>query len=61
MLIYSNPYGYKSPFHLFVDIIPFERVGGIEILDTVRVVRVAPEDVAEQLKKVIKEKEISSL
>jgi len=61
VLIYSNPYGYKSPFHLFVDIIPFERVGGIEILDTVRVVRVAPEDVAERLKKVIKEKEISSL
>ena len=61
VLIYSNPYGYKSEFHLFIDVIPFERVGGIEILDTCRVARVAPEDVAGKLREVIKEKRITSV
>ncbi|QOJ78367.1 HIT domain-containing protein [Infirmifilum lucidum] len=46
LLIYSNPFGYNSFFHLFIDFIPFERIGGIEILDSVRVARVAPEEAA---------------
>ncbi len=60
VLIYSNPYGYKSEFHLFIDLVPFERIGGIEMLDSCRVARRAPEDVAEELRKAIKEHNISS-
>lgn len=55
VLIYSNPYGYESFFHIFVDIIPFERIGGIEMLDSVRVARYSPEDVAEELRNAINE------
>lgn len=55
VLIYNNPYGYESFFHIFVDIIPFERIGGIEMLDSVRVARYSPEDVAEELRKAVNE------
>ncbi len=53
ILIYSNPFGYESFFHVFIDVIPFERVGGIEMFDSVRVARYSPEDVAMELKKAI--------
>lgn len=53
LLVYSNPIGYNSLFHLFIDIIPFERIGGIEMLDSCRVARVAPEKVAVELRKIV--------
>lgn len=53
VLFYSNPYGYDSFFHMFIDIIPFEHVGGIEMLDSVRVARVTPEEAAEQLRSML--------
>lgn len=53
VLIYSNPFGYQSFFHMFIDFVPFERIGGIEVLDSVRVVRIAPEDVAKLLRNAI--------
>ena len=55
VLIYSNPYGYDSFFHVFVDIIPFERIGGIEMLDSVRVARYSPEDVAQEVRRAVEE------
>jgi len=55
IIIYSNPYGYSSYFHLFIDILPFERLGGIELLDSTRVARYSPRDVAEELRKTIKQ------
>jgi len=60
IVFYSNPFGYKSYFHIFIDILPFERLGGIELLDSTRVARFAPEDVAEEIRKAIKQYEISS-
>jgi len=50
VLIYSNPFGYNSFFHLFIDFVPFEKIGGIEVLDSVRVARIAPEEVARILR-----------
>lgn len=55
VLIYSNPIGYNSIFHLYIDFIPFEKIGGIEMLDSCRVARIAPEDVAAELRNVVKE------
>ena len=55
VIIYSNPYGYSSYFHLFIDILPFEKLGGIELLDSTRVARYSPRDVAEELRKTIKQ------
>lgn len=53
VLIYSNPVGYNSFFHMFIDFVPFESIGGIEILDSVRVARITPEDVAVILRKAL--------
>ncbi len=53
ILFYSNPFGYSSFFHIFVDLIPFERIGGIENLDSCRVSRYSPEDVAMELRNII--------
>ncbi len=55
VLFYSNPYGYGSFFHLFIDFIPFERIGGVELLDSCRVARYAPEEIAEMLRKAVAE------
>ncbi len=55
VLIYSNPIGYNSIFHLYIDLISFEKIGGIEMLDSCRVARIAPEDAAAELKKAMKE------
>ncbi len=55
IIFYTNPYGYNSYFHLFVDILPFERLGGIELLDSARVARYSPRDVAEELRKTIRQ------
>jgi len=55
VLIYSNPIGYNSIFHLYIDLIPFEKIGGIEMLDSCRVARIAPEDVAAELREILKE------
>ncbi|MEM0125745.1 MAG: hypothetical protein QXU36_05730, partial [Thermofilum sp.] len=53
VLFYSLPFGYSSYFHLFVDVIPFESIGGIEMLDSVRVARVVPEEAASQLREAL--------
>jgi len=60
ILVYSNPYGYDSPFHVFVEVIPFERMGGIEVLDSCRVARIAPEDTAKLLRETIEKNNITS-
>ena len=53
ILVYTNPHGYKSFFHLFIDIIPFELIGGIEILDSCRVARYEPTEVAKVLREIV--------
>lgn len=60
ILVYSNPFGYSSYFHIFIDIIPFERIGGIEMLDSCRVARHSPEIIAEELGNIIKKENITS-
>ncbi|RLJ00568.1 MAG: hypothetical protein DRP08_06490, partial [Candidatus Aenigmatarchaeota archaeon] len=53
IVIYMNPYGYASYFHMFIDFLPFERLGGIEILDSCRVAKMSPFDVADIMRKSI--------
>jgi UDPglucose--hexose-1-phosphate uridylyltransferase len=53
----TRPYGYdKSFFHVFGDILPYEFVGGAEMSDDMRVVRIAPKTVAGQLREIIQKK-----
>lgn len=56
ILFNTRPSGYETDFHIFGDILPFEFVGGAELLDDMRVIRLSPQTAAEQLRKVIKEK-----
>ncbi|MHA1149846.1 MAG: hypothetical protein ACTSR8_16545 [Promethearchaeota archaeon] len=55
------PYGYDADFHLFGDIIPHEIIGGAEMADDMRVARLRPEVVAEEIRKVIKDRNLYNL
>ena len=51
----TKPHGYdNSFFHIFGDIYPFEFVGGAEMADDMRVVRVSPKAFARDLRETIK-------
>ncbi|MCP4764129.1 MAG: hypothetical protein GY870_20315 [archaeon] len=52
----TRPYGYNSYFHLFGDILPYEHVGGAEMADSMRVVRISPKKVAKDARKIIRTK-----
>ncbi len=49
----SCPFGYDANFHLFADIIPYEIIGGAEMMDNMRVARKLPEDIAKEIKSVL--------
>ena len=53
ILIYQRPFNYNSFFHAFIQILPFENVGGMEMMDEARVVRVDPADFAEKMRGII--------
>jgi UDPglucose--hexose-1-phosphate uridylyltransferase len=50
----SCPFGYDADFHLFADIIPYEIIGGAEMADNMRVARRLPEDIAQEIRDVLK-------
>jgi UDPglucose--hexose-1-phosphate uridylyltransferase len=51
----TKPHGYESSFfHIFGDIYPFEFVGGAEMADDMRVVRISPKTFAKDLREAIK-------
>ena len=53
----TKPFGYeKSYFHLFGDILPYEYIGGAEMMDDMRVVRESPNVIASKLRIIIKDK-----
>ena len=54
----TRPFGYETDFHIFGDIFPFEFIGGAEMADDMRVVRLSPLDVAKNLRNVILEKDL---
>ncbi|MEM0231141.1 MAG: hypothetical protein QXT20_02995 [Candidatus Woesearchaeota archaeon] len=53
ILIYQRPFNYESFFHMFIQVLPFENVGGMEMMDEARVVRVDPADFAEKMREII--------
>ncbi len=55
LIINTKPYGYESYFHIFIDLIPFETIGGAEMADSMRVVRTSPQVVAEDMRTAINE------
>ncbi|MBN2150543.1 MAG: hypothetical protein JW839_03750 [Candidatus Lokiarchaeota archaeon] len=55
LIINTKPYGYDSYFHIFLDLIPFETIGGAEMADSMRVVRTSPLAVAEDMRNAINE------
>lgn len=42
--------GYNSKMHMLIDIIPIQRIGGAEIMETYRIATMFPEDVAKIMK-----------
>ncbi|NPD88351.1 MAG: hypothetical protein HGN29_06490 [Asgard group archaeon] len=42
--------GYNSDMHMLIDIIPIQRIGGAEIMETYRIATMFPEDVAKIMK-----------
>ncbi len=58
ILIRQENTGYNSGVHMLLDIIPIQRIGGAEIMETYRIATVFPEDVAEIMKLKLKEKGI---
>ncbi|MBD3351504.1 MAG: hypothetical protein GF364_08455 [Candidatus Lokiarchaeota archaeon] len=61
VIINTKPFGYKSFFHLFGDILPFEFVGGAEMADDMRVVRVSPNKFAKECQSIIKQKKYENI
>lgn len=57
----TRPHGYKSYFHLFGEILPYENIGGAEMADDMRVVRISPQVFAKNAKKIIDEKRYETL
>ncbi|NMC04018.1 MAG: HIT domain-containing protein [Candidatus Lokiarchaeota archaeon] len=53
LIINTKPHGYDSYFHVFLDFIPFETIGGAEMADSMRVVRISPLVVAEDMRNAI--------
>ncbi len=54
ILIYQRPLGYDSKFHVLARIVPYESVGGQEIMDDCRVARINPLDVAAEMREIVK-------
>ena len=52
--------GYDSGMHMLIDIIPIQRIGGAEIMETYRIATVFPEEVAKVMIEKLKENEIVS-
>lgn len=50
ILFNSCPYGYDANFHLFADIIPHETIGGLELLEDMRVARKLPHIAAKEIR-----------
>ena len=56
IIINTKPFGHtKTYFHVFGDLLPHEDVGGAELGDDFRVVRISPLDVARELRLQIRE------
>jgi UDPglucose--hexose-1-phosphate uridylyltransferase len=55
LVINTLPFGYKSFFHLFGEILPYELIGGAEMADDMRVVRMSPTKFAADMRKIINE------
>lgn len=58
LILNTRPYGYDNDFHFFGDILPHEFIGGAEMADDMRVVRLSPLTVANQFRSVIKEQKM---
>jgi UDPglucose--hexose-1-phosphate uridylyltransferase len=55
LIFNTKPHGYDSYFHLFLDLIPFETIGGAEMADSMRVVRISPLVVADDMRNAMME------
>lgn len=53
MFFHCCPYGYDADFHMFGEMIPHEIIGGAEMAEDMRVARKLPENIAEELRKVV--------
>ncbi|MCE7739604.1 MAG: hypothetical protein KAU62_06895 [Candidatus Heimdallarchaeota archaeon] len=55
ILFRQDNVGYDSGMHLIIDIIPIQRIGGAEIMETYRIASMFPEDVAAVMRESLKE------
>ncbi len=55
ILFRQDNVGYSSGMHLMIDIIPIQRIGGAEIMETYRIATMFPEDVASIMRESLKE------
>lgn len=55
LVINTKPYGYDSNFHIYLDLIPYETIGGAEMADSMRVVRISPLVVADDMRNAMME------
>ncbi len=55
ILFRQDNVGYESGMHLIIDIIPIQRIGGAEIMETYRIATMFPEDVAAIMRESLKE------
>lgn len=49
ILFRQKHFGYTPSIHMFIDIIPVQRVGGVEILDDHRISHIFPEEAAKRM------------
>ncbi|MHA2309687.1 MAG: hypothetical protein ACXABJ_10440, partial [Candidatus Heimdallarchaeaceae archaeon] len=52
--------GYNSDMHMLIDIIPIQRIGGAEIMETYRIATMFPEDVAKIMKEKLENLQLST-
>ena len=55
ILFRQDNIGYDSGMHMIIDIIPIQRIGGAEIMETYRIATMFPEDVAMIMRESLKE------
>lgn len=53
IVFYQRPMGHAGSFHFFGEILPYESIGGFELLEHARICRVAPEEAAGRLRRAV--------
>ena len=57
MIFRQKHFGFSTPIHMLIDIIPVQQIGGAEILDDHRLSHIFPEETAKRMREFSEKKQ----